>query len=173
MTFVLWMTGLPCSGKTTIARKLQEIIPNLAFLDGDEIREWLSTKDFSREGRNEHNRKVAHLTKLLLNHKVPVSVSLISPYYENRKSAREIIGDDKFIEIYVKCSLEICEERDVKGMYKKARNNEIKNFTGIDDAYDIPKNPELIVETENKSLEESVTQILDYLKINKYFEQFH
>ncbi len=119
------MTGLPCSGKTTITRKLQEFVPNLAVLDGDDLREWLSPKDFSREGRNEHNRKVAHLAKLLSKHNVPVSVSLISPYAENRKSAREIIGDEKFIEAYVKCSLEKCEDRDVKGMYKKARTTEI------------------------------------------------
>ena len=164
MNFVLWMTGLPCSGKTSIARKLQEIVPNLAVLDGDELREWLSPKDFSREGRNEHNRKVAYLAKLLLNHNVPVSVSLISPYLENRKSAREIIGNENFIETYVKCSLNVCEKRDVKGMYKKARNQEIKSFTGIDDPYDIPKNPELVIETENKSLDESVEQILSYLK---------
>ena len=164
MTFVLWMTGLPCSGKTTLARKLQEFIPNLAILDGDELREWLSPKDFSREGRNEHNRKVAFLAKLLTKHNVPVSVSLISPYFENRKSAREIIGDEKFIETYVKCPLEKCEDRDVKGMYKKARNNEIKNFTGIDDAYDVPENPELIIETEKKPLEESAKEVLDYLK---------
>jgi len=164
MTFVLWMTGLPCSGKTTIAQKLQEFVPNLAILDGDELRQWLSPKDFSREGRNEHNRKVAHLAKLLLKHNVPVSVSLISPYAENRKSAREIIGNDKFIEAYVKCSLEKCEDRDVKGMYKKARNKEIKNFTGIDDDYDVPENPDLVIETENKPLEKSVDEISDYLK---------
>ena len=170
MNFVLWMTGLPCSGKTSIARKLQEFVPNLAVLDGDELREWLSPKDFSREGRNEHNRKVAYLAKLLLNHNVPVSVSLISPYFENRKLAREIIGDDNFIETYVKCSLDVCEERDVKGMYKKARNQEIKGFTGIDDPYDVPENPELIIETENKSLDESVEQILNYLKTKSYLK---
>ena len=164
MAFVLWMTGLPCSGKTTIARKLQEFVPNLAILDGDELREWLSPKDFSKEGRDEHNRKVAHLAKLLLKHNVPVSVSLISPYLENRKSAREIIGDENFIETYVKCALNVCEERDVKGMYKKARNQEIKGFTGIDDPYEIPENPELVIETENKSLDDSVKQILTHLK---------
>ena len=170
MSFVLWMTGLPCSGKTTIARKLQEQIPNLAILDGDELREWLSPKDFSREGRNEHNRKVAHLAKLLLKHNVPVSVSLISPYFENRKSAREIIGDKNFIETYVKCPLDVCEERDVKGMYKKARNNEIKSFTGIDDPYDIPENPALTIDTKNKSLDESVEQILTHLKTNGFLK---
>ncbi len=164
MAFVLWMTGLPCSGKTTIARKLQDNVPNLAILDGDELREWLSPKDFSKEGRNEHNRKVAHLAKLLLKHNVPVSVSLISPYEENRSLAREIIGNDNFIETYVKCALDVCEERDVKGMYKKARNNEIKSFTGIDDPYDVPKNPELVIETENETLENSVEKILNYLK---------
>ncbi|HXV66503.1 MAG TPA: adenylyl-sulfate kinase [Nitrosopumilaceae archaeon] len=168
MAFVLWMTGLPCSGKTTIARKLQEFVPNLAILDGDELREWLSPKDFSREGRNEHNRKVAHLAKLLLKHNVPVIVSLISPYFENRKYAREIIGKENFIETYVKCSLNVCEERDVKGMYKKARNNEIKSFTGIDDPYDVPATPELIIETQDKSLDESVKQILDYLRRKAY-----
>lgn len=170
MSFVLWMTGLPCSGKTTIARKLQKHIPNLAILDGDELREWLSPKDFSREGRNEHNRKVAHLAKLLLKHKVPVSVSLISPYEENRSSAREIIGKNNFIETYVKCALDVCEDRDVKGMYKKARNNEIKSFTGIDDPYDVPKNPELVIETEDKPLEKSVEEILNYLKDKDYLK---
>ena len=170
MSFVLWMTGLPCSGKTTIGRKLQEYIPNLAILDGDELREWLSPKDFSKEGRDEHNRKVAHLAKLLLKHKVPVSVSLISPYFENRKSAREIIGNENFIETYVKCALDVCEERDVKGLYKKARKQEIKGFTGVDDPYDIPENPELVIETEKKSLDESVQQILSYLKTKNHIK---
>jgi len=95
---------------------------------------------------------------------------LISPYFENRESARKIIGDENFIETYVKCPLDVCEERDVKGMYKKARNQEIKGFTGIDDPYDIPKNPELIIETQDKSLGESVEQILNYLKANNHLK---
>ena len=164
MLFVLWMTGLPCSGKTTIARKLQEIYPKLALLDGDELREWLSPKDFSRDGRNEHNRRVAHLAKLLLKHDVSVLVSLISPFNENREDARKIIGNDKFIETYIQCSLSVCEKRDVKGMYKKARLNEIKNFTGINDDYDIPNNPDLIINTENSSLDKCVEQITGYLE---------
>ena len=163
MPFVLWMTGLPCSGKTTIARKLQEVYPKLALLDGDELREWLSPKDFSRDGRNEHNRRVAHLAKLLLKHDVSVLVSLISPFNENREDARKIIGDSKFIETYIKCPLSVCEERDVKGMYKKARLNEISNFTGVNDGYDIPDNPDLIINTENNSLNECVDQITEYL----------
>ncbi|TFH02470.1 MAG: adenylyl-sulfate kinase, partial [Nitrosopumilus sp.] len=112
--FVLWMTGLPCSGKTTIVKDLQKDIPNLAMLDGDELREWFSPKDFSKEGRDEHNKKVAHLAKLLLKHGVPSAVSLVSPYLENREKAREIINaGDQFAECYVKCSLAKCEERDV------------------------------------------------------------
>ena len=157
------MTGLPCSGKTTIARKLQEVYPKLALLDGDELREWLSPKDFSRDGRNEHNKRVAHLAKLLLKHDVSVLVSLISPFNENREDARKIIGDSKFIETYIKCPLSVCEERDVKGMYKKARLNEISNFTGVNDGYNIPDNPDLIINTENNSLNECVDQITEYL----------
>ena len=140
----------------------------LALLDGDELREWLSPKDFSREGRNEHNRKVSHLAQLLLKHNVPVCVSLISPYTENRESARKIIGEDKFIETFVKCPLDICEQRDVKGMYKKARNKEIKNFTGIDDDFDVPLKPEIVVESDKNSPEKNAEQILDYLKSKKF-----
>lgn len=164
------MTGLPCSGKTTIIRKLQEIIPNLAVLDGDELREWLSPKDFSKEGRDEHNKKVAHLAKLLLKHNVPTGVSLVSPYIENRENARKIIdAEEKFFEVYVKCSLEKCEERDDKGMYKKARAGEIKNFTGLDDPYEAPSNPDLVVDTENQTIDESVQTIEQYLKGKNLF----
>ncbi len=168
MVFVLWMTGLPCSGKTTIVRAMQKIVPNLAILDGDELREWLSPKDFSKEGRVEHNKKVAHLAKLLLKHNVPVGVSLVSPFFENRSDARKIVGDDsKFFEIYVKCSLQECETRDVKGMYKKARANEIKQFTGVSDPYDIPTNPDFVVGTDKETLEESVQNMLNFLKSKK------
>ena len=161
------MTGLPCSGKTTIARKLQELIPNLVVLDGDELREWLSPKDFSRKGRNEHNRKVAHLARLFLKHNVPVVVSLISPFSKNREFARKIIGDSMFIETYIKCSLSLCEKRDDKGLYKKARLNKIKNFTGVNDGYEIPDNPDLIVNTETDSLDKIIKQIIDYLTSRK------
>ncbi|MDH3610739.1 MAG: adenylyl-sulfate kinase [Nitrosopumilus sp.] len=163
--FVLWMTGLPCSGKTTIVKDLQKDIPNLAMLDGDELREWFSPKDFSKEGRDEHNKKVAHLAKLLLKHGVPSAVSLVSPYLENREKAREIINArDQFAECYVKCSLEKCEERDVKGMYAKARKGEIKGFTGIDDPYEAPEKADLIVDTEIVPISESANQVKEFLK---------
>jgi len=164
MAFVIWMTGLPCSGKSSIIKRLQKEIHNLAILDGDELREWLSPKDFSKQGRDEHNKKVAHLAKLLLKHGVPVGVSLISPYIENRKNARKIIdANNKFVEIYIKCSLEKCEERDNKGMYKKARSGEIKGFTGIDDPYEAPPNPDLVVDTEKETVKESADRIKDFL----------
>jgi len=159
------MTGLPCSGKTTIVKDLQKDIPNLAMLDGDELREWFSPKDFSKEGRDEHNKKVAHLAKLLLKHGVPSAVSLVSPYLENREKAREIVNaGDQFAECYVKCSLEKCEERDVKGMYAKARKGEIKGFTGIDDPYEAPEKADLVIDTENDPLSESANQVKEFLK---------
>ena len=165
MAFVLWMTGLPCSGKTTIARALQAKIYNLAVLDGDELREWLSPKDFSREGRNEHNRKVAHLAKLLSKHNVPACVSLISPFRENREAARKVIGRG-FVEVYVRCPLDVCETRDVKGMYKKARKNEIANFTGVSDPYEAPDTPDIAIDTCDAPIEDGVRAILGYLYAN-------
>ncbi len=163
--FVLWMTGLPCSGKTTIVKDLQKEIPNLAMLDGDELREWFSPKDFSKAGRDEHNIKVAHLAKLLLNHGVPSVVSLVSPYVENRENARKIIdAGNQFAECFVKCSIEKCEERDVKGMYAKARKGEIKGFTGIDDPYEAPENADLVIDTEHEPHSDSANKVKDFLK---------
>lgn len=163
--FVLWMTGLPCSGKTTIVKELQKDIPNLAMLDGDELREWFSPKDFTKAGRDEHNKRVAHLAKLLLKHGVPSAVSLVSPYKENRDNAREIINSgDQFAECYVKCSIDKCEQRDVKGMYAKARRGEIKGFTGIDDPYEAPQNPNLLIDTEHESLTDSAKKVKEFLK---------
>lgn len=161
--FVLWMTGLPCAGKSTIANELKrQYIPNLIILDGDELREWLSPKDFTREGRNEHNRKVSHLAKFLYSNNLPVCVALVSPYEENREIAKNIIGY-AFIEVYVKCALNICETRDVKGMYKLARQGKIKNFTGLTDPYEPPKKPDIVVDTEKMSLSECVGLIMQRL----------
>ena len=168
MGFIIWMTGLPCSGKTTIARKLSKHIFNLAVLDGDEMREWLSpNEDFSRKGISKHNKKVVNLAKLLLDHNVPVCVAKINPFIENREDARTILKNYNFIEVYVKCSVDYCEKRDVRGMYKKARINEINNFIGIHVNYEPPTNPELIVDTENSPIDTSMQIILDYLNENK------
>ena len=168
MSFIIWMTGLPCSGKTTIAKKLLEHIPNLAILDGDEMRELLSpNEDFSRSGIINHNKKVANIAKLLLEHDVSVCVSKISPFIENRDDARQILKDHNFLEVYVKCSIDSCEKRDVRGMYKKARSGKMSNFIGIHVTYEPPINPELVVDTENSVIDDSVQKILDYLDKNK------
>ena len=168
MSFIIWMTGLPCSGKSTIAKKLSEQIPNLAILDGDEMRELISpNEDFSRGGIINHNKKVANIAKLLLDNNVSVCVSKISPFIENREDARKILTNHRFLEVYVKCSVDSCEKRDVRGMYKKARNGEINNFIGIHVTYEPPTNPELIVDTENSTIDQTVQKILDYLDKNK------
>jgi|SRR3989338_2722093 len=164
MTFVIWMTGLPCSGKTSISRVLCNYISNLAILDGDELRQWLSPNDFSTGSIILHNKKVAHLAKLLLTHKIPVCVSLVSPFSKNREDARKIIDSNNFIELYVKCERSVCEQRDVKGLYKKARAGLLKDFLGIDNRYEIPKNPDLIIDTENYSIEQNVQKIVNHLK---------
>ena len=165
------MTGLPCSGKSTIAEKLSEHIPNLAILDGDEMRELLSpNEDFSRNGIIGHNKKVANIAKLLLDHNVPVCVSKISPFVENREDARKVLSNYSFLEVYVKCSIDSCEKRDVRGMYKKARNGEISDFIGIHVTYEPPTKPELIIDTENSTIDQTVQKILDYLDKNKLIE---
>lgn len=167
LTFVLWFTGLPCSGKSTIARKLCDFIPNLAVLDGDEIRKWFSSQDFSREGIQENNKRVAYVSKLLFKHNVPVCVAVISPFAIDRERSKKIVNDEKFIQVYLKCSAQICENRDVGEMYRKARDGIIKDFIGIDSRYEIPKTPDLIVDTENSTVAESVETIIDYLKSRK------
>ena len=159
------MTGLPCSGKTTIAKKLSEHIFNLAILDGDEMRELLSpNEDFSRNSINSHNKKVINIAKLLLDHKVSVCVSKISPFVENREDTRKVLTNYNFLEVYVKCSIDSCEKRDVRGMYKKARDGEISNFIGIHVTYEPPTKPELVVDTENSTISHSAQKILDYIE---------
>ena len=159
------MTGLPCSGKSTIAKKLSEYVHNLAILDGDEMRELLSpNEDFSRNGIISHNKKVVSIAKLLLDHNVSVCVSKISPFVENREDARKVLTNYNFLEVYVKCSVDSCEKRDVRGMYNKARNGEISNFIGIHVTYEPPTDPELVVDTENSTIDDSVQKILDYIE---------
>ena len=168
MNKISLISGCPCSGKTTIAKKLSEHIFNLAILDGDEMRELLSpNEDFSRNGIISHNKKVINIAKLLLDHNVSVCVSKISPFIENREYARKVLANYNFLEVYVKCSIDSCEKRDVRGMYKKARNDEINNFIGIHVTYEPPTKPELIIDTENSTVDQTVQKILDYLDKNK------
>lgn len=169
----IWFTGLPCSGKTTIAKEVKRILEekdiDVELLDGDTVRDYIRNKDFSKEGRNKHLRYIALMARLLSKRNVVVLCSFVSPYRENRDFAREI--NDNFIEVYVKTPIEVCIQRDVKGMYKKALAGEIKGFTGIDDPYEEPDNPEVLVETDKESLEESVEKVLNKLREVGYIEE--
>jgi adenylylsulfate kinase len=165
---VIWMTGLSGSGKTTIAKALEKklhlnnIISQLH--DGDNIRVGISNNlSFSSEDRLENIRRISEISKLFLNCGIVTLNCFISPTNEIRQIAKDIIGENDFIEIYINASLKICEDRDVKGLYKKARNGEIKNFTGISATYEEPKQPNLVINTTLLSIEESVKKIYDYI----------
>jgi len=166
--FCLWFTGLSGSGKSTITthlvKELRKRGSKLEVLDGDVVRENLSKGlGFSKEDRDTNIRRIAFVANLLSRNEVPVITAAISPYREIRDEARQMMGD-RFVEAYVKASVEVCEERDVKGLYAKARSGEIKEFTGVSDPYEPPEDPELILDTEHQSAEESARQILTYLE---------
>ena len=166
---VIWITGIPASGKSTIATLLKEYYQkrNLPadILDGDDIRKTLS-KDlgFSSQDRKEHNRRVIIVAKLLSKNGIITIVPLISPYRETRELARKEIPN--FVEIYVKASVDTCIKRDPKGLYKKAKNGEITNLTGLQSPYEEPQNPEIILDTEKHSKEECLDTVTSYLEEN-------
>jgi adenylylsulfate kinase len=168
--FTIWMTGLPGSGKSTLAGVLKERFEEdygrfVEILDGDEIRKGLSRDlGLSREDREEHARRVSYLAKVLSRNGVISIVALISPYKVSRESARELIGEDRFLEVYIKASLAACEKRDPKGLYAKARKGEIKNMTGIQDPYEPPESPDIIIETELGTPAESSEILIRKLK---------
>jgi adenylylsulfate kinase len=166
--FCLWFTGLSGSGKTTITnvlvKELRRRGSKLEVLDGDIVRQNLSKGlGFSKEDRDTNIRRVAFVADLLSRNGVPVITAAISPYREIRDEARAKM-DGRFIETYVKASVEECERRDVKGLYAKARSGEIKEFTGVSDPYEAPESPELVIDTETQTPEESAQQILSYLE---------
>ncbi len=143
------------------------------MLDGDNVRTGLN-KDlgFSAEDREENIRRIGEVAKLFVDAGSIVMAAFISPYEKDREFVRSIVEDDEFIEIYIKCSLNVCEQRDVKGFYKKARQGIIKNFTGIDDPYEEPEHPEIIVETDEMNIEESVEKIMNYLEEKGYINKW-
>jgi adenylylsulfate kinase len=166
--FVLWMTGLPASGKSTLAslakQRLEEHGRYVEILDGDEVRRGLSSDlGLSREDREEHARRVSYLAKVLARNGVISIVALISPYRTSRQNARDLIGAQDFVEVYVKASLAVCERRDPKGLYAKARRGEITNMTGIQDPYEAPIAPEIVVDTETATPEESAETLVELL----------
>ena len=165
----IWLTGLSASGKSTIANKLEEKLYErgcraVVVLDGDNVRHGLN-KDlgFSREDREENIRRISELAKILTMSGIINIIAFISPYKKDRDKARAIQGDGDFIEVYVNCPLEVCERRDPKGLYKKARKDEIKEFTGVSDLYQQPENPEIVLDTWNNDAGTCVEKIVKYL----------
>ena len=173
--FTVWLTGLSGAGKSSIARGLREHFSdngllNLTVLDGDELRKTLwQDLGFSREDRETNVRRIGFLGKTLTHYGIPNTVAIISPYRQIRQEVREMIH--AFLEVYVCCPLEVCEGRDVKGLYARARKGEIKMFTGIDDPYEAPENPEVTVCTDRETLEESIKKIIDALLAHNYLKK--
>lgn len=166
---VIWITGLSGSGKTTIASFVEKELYKKGYLtmvlDGDNIRSGINNNlSFTEDDRKENIRRIAEVAKLFLNCGVVTIACFVSPTTEIRAQAKEIIGKENFIEVYIATSFEECEKRDVKGLYKKARNGEIKNFTGLDAPYEPPINPDIKIETKNKTIEESGTELLNYIE---------
>ena len=165
---LLWFTGLSGSGKSTLAHaveaKLHEIGIRCYVLDGDNIRKGIN-KDLtlSPEDRKENNRRIAEIAKIMVDSGVLVFASFINPYKETRQYIRELMKNWPYFECYVKCAIEICEQRDPKGIYKKARAGEIKNMTGIHAPYEEPENPDLIIDTDKLTLDQSVDTVITFL----------
>ncbi len=165
---VIWMTGLSGSGKTTVAKGVERYLHSQGILsqllDGDNIRVGVSNNlSFSPEDRIENIRRIAEVSKLFLNCGIVTLNSFVSPTIEIRKIAENIIGAENFIEVYIKASVETCEKRDVKGLYKKARKGEIKDFTGISAPFEAPENPKIEINTSELLIDESVQKVLDYI----------
>ena len=166
---VIWFTGLSGSGKSTLAHSVEEELHNLDcrtfVLDGDNVRHGLSSNlTFSDVDRKENIRRIGEAAKLMMEAGVIAMTAFISPFREDRNNVRGLLSQEDFIEIFCKASLETCESRDVKGLYKRARTGEIKNYTGIDSPYEAPNDPELVIGTDSEPLEESVTKVMSFLK---------
>ena len=165
---VLWFTGLSGTGKSTLSHKVEEELHQRGcrtfVLDGDNVRHGISSNlGFSEEDRHEHIRRIGEMAKLMIEAGVITLAAFISPFQADREFVRSLMPQGDFLEIYCKASLETCEARDVKGFYKRARAGEIKNYTGIDSPYEEPEKPELEVDTDRLSLEESVQSVLELL----------
>ena len=166
---LLWLTGLPSSGKSTIAYTVEHALANrghLAYvLDGDNIRFGLNGNlGFSAEDRTENIRRIGEVGKLFVDGGFLTLASFVSPYSEDRDAVRELMGEGDFVEIFIDTAVEICEERDPKGLYKKARTGEIPNFTGFSDPYEVPEKPEMIIKTADWTAEEAAVLIIQMLE---------
>jgi len=169
---VIWFTGLPCSGKTTVSEELAKYFREnklkVQILDGDVLRKTIS-KDlgFSKKDRDKNIERVTYIARMLSNHGVNVIVAFVSPYRAMRRFARKICPN--FAEVYLKCSLEECKRRDTKGMYKKALRGEIEDFTGVQDPYEEPQRPEVVLKTDIHTLEKSLLRLVNFLE--KYVKE--
>jgi adenylylsulfate kinase len=166
---VLWFTGLSGAGKSTLAHAVEEQLHQLGcrtfVLDGDNVRHGLSSNlGFSEDDRRENIRRIGEVAKLMMEAGVIAMTAFISPFRADREAVRNLMPHGDFFEVYCKAALETCEARDVKGLYKKARTGEIKNYTGIDSPYEAPEKPELVVDTDALSIEESVNEVLKLLQ---------
>ena len=166
---IIWFTGLSGSGKSTLAHSVEEELHKSGcrtfVLDGDNVRHGLSSNlTFNDDDRKENIRRISEVAKLMMEAGVIVMTAFISPFKKDRNLVRQLLLQSDFIEIYCKASLEACESRDVKGLYKRARAGEINNYTGIDSPYEAPENPELVVNTGDESVEGSVAKVIDFLK---------
>lgn len=167
--FAIWMTGLPGAGKSTLSRLVKAKLESnygrhVEILDGDEVRKGLSRDlGMSREDREEHARRVSYVAKLLARNGVIPIVALISPYETSRVRARETIGAERFVEVFVRAPLELCKKRDPKGLYARALRGEITNMTGVQDPYEEPADPDLVVDTSSSSPDSSADELVDRL----------
>jgi len=172
----LWFTGLSQSGKSTLATEVEKILHKMGYstfiLDGDNIRHGLNRNlGFSPEDREENIRRIGEVAHLFSQAGIINMTAFISPYRADRKKARDLAGEGEFIEIFCKCSLNACETRDGKGLYKKARAGEIPEFTGISAPYEEPENPEITVETDKVTIEQGVKKIISYLEKNGFMRK--
>lgn len=174
-SFVIWFTGLSGSGKSTLANALEQVLFGKGLktyiLDGDNVRTGLNKDlDFTEAGRVENIRRIGEVANLLVDAGVITLSAFVSPFQNDRQQVREILGSERFIEVFVDTPLEVCEQRDVKGLYAKARRGEIKNFTGISSPFEVPENPDVVVKTHEQTLEESINILLEAIdsKISKY-----
>lgn len=170
---ILWFTGLSGAGKSTLAHAVEQALHardcRTFVFDGDNVRHGLCADlGFSAEDRVENIRRVGEMSKLFMEAGVIALTAFISPYRADRDRVRKLVPEGEFIEIYCHCPLEVCEQRDVKGLYQKARQGLIKDFTGVSAPYEIPENPELVVDTGSRPLEACVDQVIGYLQINGY-----
>ena len=166
---VIWLTGLPCSGKTTLAKEIEKYFKennlSIQILDGDVVRKTISSDlGFSKEDRDKNIERMSYIAQMLSDNGVNVVLAFVSPYQKMRDFCRSLC--ENYIEVYIECDINKCKERDVKGMYKKAISGEIKDFTGVQDPFEIPKNPEVIVNTENENIDDSLRKIVNYIEKN-------